>query len=249
MEENEIKENKSKSVSLTAVGLVVIVLVALGLFVFIQEKKQIPSEMPDQSVGQEERNDGSVNESEVQVNEIEDVAAAGNVVEEAPAEELIEEEISIEFPTVTPTLYSIYIGLAKDLDTATETPEPAEVNEVVVGYEWEVLLGSPFFATIALPEWDPENQSATYAVSVWDDLSQSYMLLDSYHSKTEIEFPRDGFAGARVFKVTGIDPDLRICPSDRSFTWDARFTFEGDLGLVRTPITQKLPEGETCRLR
>lgn len=158
-------------------------------------------------------------------------------------------EKSILEPNIITTPYSVYIGFATDVGTSSEEVLQQEVGEVVVGYEWEVLFRSPMFSTVVLPAWDLSNegQQKEYTVQVWDE--DSYMLLGNYTSFEEIKFPREGLRGASRFKVTGIDPALRICPGDRSFIWDVRFTFEGQLGLIRTPITQDLPQGETCRIR
>jgi hypothetical protein len=80
----------------------------------------------------------------------------------------------------------------------------------------------------------------TYEVYVWDRESGAYVLQGEYPAGQEIEFPREGARGANKFKVLGIDPGLRICPGDRHFNWEARFTLPGSVGLVRTPIVQEL---------
>jgi len=145
--------------------------------------------------------------------------------------------------------YSVYIGFASSVGTSSQSVLQQEVSHVVVGYEWEALPFSPMFSTAILPNWDDseEGKQKAYTVHVWDE--DSYTVLGTFSSADEIKFPREGLRGASRFKVTGIDPELRICPGDRSFTWDMRFTLEGQLGLIRTPITQDLPQNETCRMR
>jgi hypothetical protein len=157
------------------------------------------------------------------------------------------EENDLRKPTIPTNEYTVYHGFTAEFEGASE-PVSAEVGEVVVGYEWEAMFPSPLFATVSLPEWDASG-SDEYTVEVWNDDSSSYEVLGKFRSGVEITFPREGFYGGRIFKVTGIDPNLRICPGDRSFNWNVSFTFESEMGLIRTPITQALPAGETCTLR
>jgi hypothetical protein len=147
--------------------------------------------------------------------------------------------------------YSVYIGFASSMATSSSSVLEQEVSEVVIGYEWESLPKSPGFATVVLPEWDPSKSGQEkYEVSVWDEKSDSYKLLGSYPSSEEIKLPREGFIiTTKRFKVLNIDPVFRVCPGDRSFTWDFRFTAKDDYSLVRTPITQPLPQGELCQMR
>ena len=192
---------------------------------------------------QEDRTDnGTISERE----------GESNAVQEASKKRAIPE------PSIAISPYSVYIGFATSVGTSSESLMQKEVSKVVIGYEWEALLWSPMFSTVTLPEWavGPEHsegilsedgQQKEYSVYVWD--KDSYILLGDYSLSDEIKFPRDGLRGASRFKFTGIDPALGICPGDRSFTWNVRFTFSGTLGLIRTPITQDLPQGETCRMR
>jgi cytoskeletal protein RodZ len=149
-------------------------------------------------------------------------------------------------PSISTTPYSVYIGFATDIGTSSAALMGAETGEVVTGYEWEALPGSQLFSDITLPLWG--SSEARYTVQVWDEELETYTVLGDFPSGVEIEFPRDDFVGPSRLKITGIDPALRICPGDRSFSWDVRFTFAGEMGLVRTPITQTLSLGETCEL-
>ena len=180
-----------------------------------------------------------INEDLVSVKDNEDNSGLGS-----------SERGKVQEPSITISPYSVYIGFATSVGTSSKSLMQKEVSEVVIGYEWEALPPSPMFSTITLPEWDAseQGQQKEYAVYIFDE--NSYTLLGSYTSSEDIKFPRDGLQGASRFKITGIDPALGICPGDRSFTWEnVRFTFEGPLGLIRTPITQDLSSGETCHRR
>lgn len=224
----------------TAIVMIVFVIVFLGIRL-INERTEVVESDNDRPVEQM-KNQGDVE---------------GNPAEptrEAPAEnmgadkELTPEEPEKVVPSIETTSHTVYIGFAEDIEGATE-PTAEEVNEVVVGYEWEALPRSQMFASVILPEWDTENTEAEYLVESWDEETESYISLGAFPFGEEINFPRDGFVGSTRFKVTGIDPKLRICPGERSFTWVTRFTFDGRRGLVRTPITEILPPGQTCTLK
>lgn len=165
-----------------------------------------------------------------------------DVATEAPAEaaELLK-------PSIAVTPYTVYMGFAKDIEGAAPPSEKAG-NEVVVGYEWEALPNSQMFASVVLPAWDPENRKRRYTLDSWDAEAGVYLRLGKFPSGQEIDFPRKEFVGSTRFRVLGIDPALGICPGDRSLSWDARFTFDGQLGLVRTPITETLAAESTCQL-
>lgn len=139
-------------------------------------------------------------------------------------------------PSIGLSPYSIYIGFAVRFGTSSEAVLNKEVSQMVVGYEWEALPGSPLFDSVELPQWGAPD--AQYEVQVWDEASSTYLSLGSHPAGEEVEFPRDGLIGPSKFKVLGISPALRVCPGDRSFTWKVRFTFGGNVGLVRTPLTQ-----------
>ncbi|MDP4020461.1 MAG: hypothetical protein Q8P58_00245 [Candidatus Adlerbacteria bacterium] len=160
-------------------------------------------------------------------------------------------EAEPEGPTITTTPYSVYLGGAAAFGTSSEALMREEVSQVVIGYEWESLISSPMFDSATLPQWDPNdtNFQNIYEVYVWDLETNGYILLGEYPAGTEIQFPRDGLTGPYKFKVLGIDPVLRVCPGDRSFTWSMRFTFPGDISIVRTPITQNLLFSEKCQMR
>lgn len=153
-------------------------------------------------------------------------------------------------PTIPTSPYTVYIGFAAQVGTSSAELMNKAVGEAVVGYEWEALPWSQVFDSVVLPDWDEQGE---YEVLVWETDEEgkngSYTSLGTFSEGDTVQFPREGFAGALRFKVLGIDPALRICPGDRSFNWQAAFTFEGNLGLVRTPITKKLPAGELCELR
>lgn len=177
---------------------------------------------------------------------IKDNAADSDTATELETSEVPEEQVAV-VPSIVTTPYSVYIGFAADIGTSSADLMDEEVDEVVIGYEWEALPGSQMFATVLFPLWD--QTETEYTLQVWNEESVSYEVFGSYPSGEEIEVPHTGLIGTSRFKVTDIDPALRICPGDRSFTWEVRFTFDGSLGLVRTPITQKLPTGEMCQMR
>jgi len=128
-----------------------------------------------------------------------------------------------------------------------------EVGKAVVGYEWEAVDLSPPFDSVSLPQWDPKDTdlSTRYEVHVWENGATGYTVLGSYPTGEEINFPREDLNGPHRFKVLGIDPKLRICPGDRSFTWSFRLTYPDikRTAVVRTPITVDLPQGEKCEMR
>ena len=227
-------------------GSIVLIIVLAATFFGIRffnkpaEVAEPAEEVPTEQV-EEPENIEKTPEEEAQGNS-EENTGTGNGEEPLP-----EGSFKI-IPTIETTPYTAYLGFAKDIDGASE-PAAEEVGEVVVGYEWEALVNSQLFASMVLPVFDPSDESAEYDIEVWNEESQSYEVLGNFPAGEEVDFPREGFAGATRFKVTGIDPALRICPGDRSFTWDARFTFEGELGLIRTPIIEPLLGGQTCRLR
>ena len=198
--------------------------------VITQTLEAIP---PQESVSSEDKTDGIASEQE----------SKSNTEQDSPKEE------NVPKPSIVVTPYSVYIGFATSMGTSSESLMKTEVSKVVIGYEWEALPWSPMFSTVTLPEWDvsKEGQQKEYSVYIWD--KDSHVLLGGYTLLKDIKFSRDGLRGASRFKVTGINPALGICPGDRSFTWSVRFTFLGTLGLIRTPITQDLPQGETCRMR
>ena len=144
--------------------------------------------------------------------------------------------------------YAVYLGFASSVGTSSESFMRQEVSEVVVGYEWEALTKSPTFTTVVLPQWDSSDAGLEkeYVVHVWDRETESFVFFGNFPPAEDIKLPREGLLATQKFRVTGIDPSLRICPGDRSFTWQLRFAVEGEFGLVRTPITQALPSGETC---
>lgn len=152
-------------------------------------------------------------------------------------------------PSILTTPYSVYLGFASEFGTSSEAVLKEEVPKTVIGYEWE-SLGIVMFDSVVLPAWDP-NSAGEYEVSVWNEESNTYEALGTFSSGEEVQFPRNQLEGPRRFKVMGIDPALRICPGDRSFNWSVKFTFNADMGLVRTPITQDLLTlpPENCRMR
>jgi hypothetical protein len=149
-------------------------------------------------------------------------------------------------PSITLTPYTVYLGFATRYGTSSRELMGYEGTQVVVGYEWESLPDSPMFDSVELPQWGEEDTE--YEIEVWDDGAAAYVLLGEFPAGEEVQFPRDGLNGPRKFKVTGISPTLRICPGDRSFNWQVRFTFPWDIGLVRTPITQDLLV-VSCKMR
>ncbi len=156
--------------------------------------------------------------------------------------------ISVNIAT---TSYSVFLGFAVNVGTSSADLMTREVREAVIGYEWEALSESQLFASVVLPEWDTtkEGEDTEYKVEAWDSEKSEYILVGQFPSLEEVDFPRDGLIGPSRFKVTGINSNLLICPGDRSFNWDIRFTFGGQLGLVRTPITQKLSFWQKCEMR
>lgn len=157
----------------------------------------------------------------------------------------------IKPPKIATTSYSVYIGFASEVGTSSAGLMNKEVNEAVIGYEWEALPNSQLFASVVLPTWDDskDGDRNEYEVFTYNEEKESYESLGKFPKEIEIDFPRDGLIGPSRFRVTGISPDLLICPGDRSFNWDIRFTFDGQPGLVRTPITQKLLFWQKCKMR
>ncbi len=152
-------------------------------------------------------------------------------------------------PTIALSQYTVYLGSAISLGTSSESVMRQQVSKVVIGYEWETTPKNLMFDSVVLPQWDPSETGGEreYEVYVWED--GAYTLLGRHAPQKEIQFPRDGLNGPRRFKVVGIDPALLVCPGDRSFTWSMRFTYPGEVGLVRTPITQELWPWGTCHMR
>lgn len=222
---------------LRALGVAIILILIISGVYYISRTQQPVTESMNEPP-QEQSNDSEQSEmTEGSVSGVE----SGNDIEGNTGE-----DNNVQTPSIDITPYTVFLGFTEDFDIASE-PASGKVDKAVVGYEWEAIFPSPLFATISLPAWD--TSGTTYTVSTWNEDTASYEHLGQFPAGEEIEFPREGFLGARKFKVTGIDPALRICPGDRVFTWDARFTFEGDIGLIRTPITENLPDGETCQIR
>jgi hypothetical protein len=169
-------------------------------------------------------------------------AAATSTATSTPAKKL--------GPRTITTPYTVYLGYATEFGTSSPEVLQKEVAKVVVGYEWEALPDSAMFDSITIPMFDP-NEGHDYKVHVWDREADRYILLGEYEAGRPVEFPREDLNGPRRFKVLGIDPGLRLCPGDRSFTWSFRFTFPVSWGVIRTPITQDLLvlPPETCRMR
>lgn len=179
---------------------------------------------------------------------------------DAPAEneeEVISDKVTLggnttttEGETISPEIetneYSVYLGFAEKLNP-NEEMEATEVPYIVTGYEWEALLPGPGFGSITLPVWDTENKKTTYTVEGWE--FEEYTTIGDFKANEKIDLPQETLGGFRRLKVTGIDPELKVCPTDRSFTWGSQFSFSGDFGLVRTPIIEPLPAGELCELR
>jgi len=233
MEDNNTE--KRSSIPSVLGGVVVLVLVALGVWYISPRDYASPAADEPSAAGSE--TDASDADASLGATEGDKHAS----VEEAPTEG------NVLAPNIPISPYTVYIGFAEEIGMSNSAFMGLEVGEAVIGYEWEALPGGQLFATVMLPKWSEEDEE--YEVHVWNEETGSYDVLGTYPAGEEIEFPTEGFVGPSRFKVTGIDPALRICPGDRSFNWALRFTFEGRLGLVRIPITQELAPGETCQMR
>jgi len=59
----------------------------------------------------------------------------------------------------------------------------------------------------------------------------------------EVIFPE---GGVYMFRVTGIDPNFGICPSDRDYLWAISYTTTGTFNGTRVPLVDKKNLGKTC---
>lgn len=192
-----------------------------------------------------------INVPEVVTEEAVEVATTTDHQPAIPPPALIPQDMGTAGPTIPLTPYTVYLGKAVAFGTSSPLLMGQELGQAVIGYEWESVDPSPMFDSVSLPQWDSADTQLqnTYEVYVWDDTKSQYVLLGAYPRGQEIQFPREKQNGPRKFKVLGINPALRICPGDRSFTWSFRLTSLAPMSIVRTPVVQTLPFPETCQMR
>lgn len=110
---------------------------------------------------------------------------------------------------------------------------------IAIGYEYEIGLGDPNFASVLLP-----NIQAA-------DFDLSYLVGGSWLSTMvapggTFEFPSNGVSH---FTVTGIDPALKLAPGNTTaFVTGLTFTGDGSFTGTQVPIIENVPEPNSLAL-
>lgn len=137
-------------------------------------------------------------------------------------------------------------------ETNTKTQDKLEpktsiiVPEVAIGYVWSSDEGSPKFKSVMIPIYSLQKEylDDLYLIEIWD--GDKFVSFKSTPVLTEVTFPEGGVS---KFRVTGLSPDLSICPGARGYTWAIKFVSEGTFKGDMLPITQDVSaQGKTCHI-
>jgi hypothetical protein len=121
----------------------------------------------------------------------------------------------------------------------------SDSQQVVTGYLWHSYKGSPNFKSVMLPVWgdstDKDTSKNEYNIDIWD--GKHFVFYKRTTPAEEIVFPQ---GGVYMFRVTGIDPNFQICPSDRGYFWAISYISTGTFNGTRVPLADKKILGKTC---
>ena len=157
----------------------------------------------------------------------------------------LQENKNNKIPESIPTTTSNSI-LKTNTQNELESKAPIIGPEVVIGYVWTSYDGSPRFSSVMVPIFsiDQEHLNDQYSIEIWD--GSKFVFYKNTTMLKEVTFPS---GGVTKFRVTGISPDLSICPGTRGYTWGIKFvtagTFKGDQLSITKDVSS---EGKTCRI-
>lgn len=101
--------------------------------------------------------------------------------------------------------------------------------------------GQPLFRDIQTPIVQAENLQQEYTVDIWEN--NQYSFFGKIKQREVLVFPESGI---EKFRVTGISPELKLCPATRNIFWGLKFTRDGKVNIDKRPITVdiKVADGE-----
>lgn len=146
------------------------------------------------------------------------------------------ERQSAPISKTSPTEYS---------DASYQDLSVTDSKQVVAGYLWHSYKGSPNFLSVSLPRLGiyvgKDDSKTKYTIDIWD--GNQFTFYAEALPGEEVVFPQ---GGVYEFRVTGIDPEFKICPGDRGYIWGIKFVSSGRFEGARIPLGRKKDAGKVC---